>query len=308
MAFGRKGARPPGRRLRPIAVALIIAGLGVSFAFAPLRQASTRQAGGAAAPQSLGRNPGGRTSDYAISAHLFLWGKLGEVGTMTIEQSLERDGASQTRILRMAGSSNPEQVKKNRDYRGDFSILRVVPLRPDGSVDEAGVREWRSCRKSATGYLKLNKKVQGEKIEFAPDCAVSTREDGRERRVEGVFDTILAPVEYVIDHDLKVGDKAELPFILNGAPHVFRIEVSDLVTLKPYRSRAYQVDIWTNDKDKPGEKPSKDVWKKKGNVRIWVAKDGPYRNTLLRIKIKFRWYLWLYMDMGQAAAAGDDED
>ncbi len=294
MALGRAGARPTKGWHCALAVPLVLAGFCVPAAFA--------------APQSLDRTPGKQAFDYAISAHLFLLGRLGEVGTMTIEQSLDRNGAAQTKVLRMAGSSNPEQVKKNRDYRGDFSILRVVPLRPDGSVDDEGVRQWRSCQKSASGYLKLNKKVQAEKIEFASDCAVSTREDGRERRVEGVFDTILAPVEYVMDHDLRVGDTTELPFILNGAPHVFRIEVSDLVTLKPYKTRAYQVDIWTNDKDKPGEKPSKDVWKKKGNVRIWVAKDGPYRNTLLRIKIKFRWYLWLYMDLGQNPAAADDED
>jgi hypothetical protein len=40
-----------------------------------------------------------------------------------------------------------------------------------------------------------------------------------------------------------------------------------------------------------------DVWRKKGNLKIWFCKEGPYRNQMLRMKVKFRWYLWLYFEL-----------
>ncbi len=197
----------------------------------------------------------------------------------------------------MAGETNDSQKKRNRDYRGDFSLLKTYPLRSDGTVDEEAGASGRSLESSSAGFLKLNKKYQAEKIVFFPDHAVATREDGTEKRVEGSYDCILSPLEYMMEHDLKVGQVFETPFLLNGVPRVFHCEVVDLDTLSEYRSRAYLVDIWAVDKTPGGQdKASKDVWRKKGNVRVWFAKDGPYRNEMLRMKIKFRWYLWLYFD------------
>lgn len=96
---------------------------------------------------------------------------------------------------------------------------------------------------------------------------------------------------------IKVGDVIETPFILNGKVHYFKSEVTDLVKLSDYKAHAFQIDIGTFDKVNTEDKPTKDVWRKSGNIRIWFCKEGPYRNTLLRMKIKFRWYLWLYFNL-----------
>ncbi|MGZ7065436.1 MAG: hypothetical protein ACXVI6_03680, partial [Candidatus Aminicenantales bacterium] len=69
------------------------------------------------------------------------------------------------------------------------------------------------------------------------------------------------------------------------------------VTLSEYHARAFQIDISSYDKVKAEDKGSRDVWKKKGNIRVWFCKNEPYRNEILRMKIKFRWYLWLYFDL-----------
>ncbi len=238
-----------------------------------------------------------RTGRYAISAHLFILGNLGKVGSMTIESALRPNGGRLEKSLRLAGASNETQIKKNRDYRGDFSQLKVFPLRPDGSIDTEAAAEWRGFESSSSGSLKLNKKIQAEKIVFFRDHAVSDRENGTEKRVEGSYDSILSPLEYMMDHDLKVGQVFETPFLLNGVPRVFRCEVSDLDTFDEYPARAYRVDIWAVEKTAGADKASKDVWRKKGNVRVWFCKDGPYRNEMLQMQIKFRWYLWLYFDL-----------
>jgi hypothetical protein len=238
-----------------------------------------------------------QTGSYGISAHLFIIGNLGEAGSMTIESALRPDGRRLEKLLRMSGASNEAQIRRNRDFRGDFSLLKVFPLKPDGSVDKEAVAEWRGFESSSSGFLKLNKKYQAEKIAFFRDHAVSARENGTEKRVEGSYGSILSPLEYMTDHDLKVGQVFETPFLLNGIPRVFRCEVTDLDTLSEYRTRAYRVDIWAVEKTTGADKAPKDVWRKKGNVRVWFCKDGPYRNEMLRMKIKFRWYLWLYFDL-----------
>ncbi len=247
-----------------------------------------------AAPQ--GRLVKQRTGQYDISAHLFIIGRLGDVGTMTIGETLRQNEGALEKSLSLTGSANAEQAKKNRDYRGEFHLVEVMPLRPDGSVDEEAVREWRGYEKSCSGILKL-KKYQAENVKFFKDHAVATRENGTERTVEGGYDSLLSPLAYFLEHEIKVGDIIETPYILNGKAHYFKSEVTDLVTLSEYKARAFQIDIGTFDKVNTEDKPTKDVWKKQGNIRVWFCKEGPYRNTLLRIKIKFRWYLWLYINL-----------
>jgi hypothetical protein len=216
---------------------------------------------------------------------------------MTIESALRAKGGRLEKSLRMSGASNEAQIKKNRDFRGDFSLLKVYPLLPDGSVDKEAVAEWRGFESSSSGFLKRNLKYQAEKIAFFRDHAVSERENGTEKQIEGSYGSILSPLEYMMDHDLKVGQVFETPFLLNGIPRVFRCEVSDLDTFSEYGTRAYRVDIWAVEQTAGPDKAPKDVWRKKGNVRVWFCKDGPYRNEMLRMKIKFRWYLWLYFDL-----------
>jgi hypothetical protein len=284
--------RRPTRGLRPAAAVLALVVVTLWAGGTPVGRRQERQY-----PEPAGQLVDEWAGQYNISAHLFILGNLGDVGTMTIESALRKKDGKREKSLRMAGSSNPEQARKNRDYRGEFSLLKAFPLRSDGSVDDEAVAECRGVEHSSSGFLKLNKKFQAEKLAFFPDHAVSTREDGTEKRVEGSYGCILSPLEYLTDHAIKVGDVIETPFILNGIPRVFRMEVADLDTLSSYRSRAYRVDIWAVDKTPGVDKAPKDVWRKKGNVRVWFCKDGPYRNRMLRMKIKFRWYLWLYFDL-----------
>ncbi|MGA2531707.1 MAG: hypothetical protein ABSG19_01580 [Candidatus Aminicenantales bacterium] len=237
-----------------------------------------------------------RTSPFNISAHVFILGNMGDIGTMTIESALREKGDRLEKSLRVYGSSN-EETRKKYDYRGQADILKVLPLRADGSVDEEAVRDWRDYESSASSSLKLNRKFQSEKIDFFRDHIVSTREDGKVRETAGSYGSFLSPLEYLMEHDIKVGEVIETPYVLNGVPRIFRSEVTDLVTLSDFHARAYQIDISSYDKVKAEDKGSRDVWKKKGNIRVWFCKNEPYRNEILRMKIKFRWYLWLYFDL-----------
>jgi len=289
----RESLLPAGRGNGPRPAAALLA-LAVLLA-ADAGAGSVRR--GLQAPEMSGQVVDQWTGHYDISAHLFIVGNLGNVGAMTIESSQRKEGERLEKSLHMAGASSEGQIKRNRDYRGDFSLLKVLPLRPDGSIDEEAVRQWQGYESSSSGSLKLNKKYQAEKNVFFEDHAVATRESGAEKRVEGAYGSILSPLEYMMDHDLKVGQVFETPFILNGIPRVFRCEVTDLDNFSDYPAQAYRVDIWAVDKAAGADRAPKDVWKKKGNVRVWFCKDGPYQNQMIRMKIKFRWYLWLYFDL-----------
>ncbi len=324
----RRLRRGLGRGLRVgLAVGLVLAVSDASGRAAgrPARGAAGQEPGqvtGAAAGQSGGQETsretppasGGavekRVSEYRISAHVFLLGKMADVGTMTIEEGLARNdaGTALEKTLRMAGASHPEQVKKNRDYKGEFAIVELLPLREDGSVDEEAAREWQGYEKSTSSFLRLNKRYQAEKISFYRDHAVSTREDGAEKRVEGSYDCLLSPLTYFLEHEIKVGEVIETAYLLNGVPRIFRSEVKELSNMKAYKSKAYQIDISSLERREDEGKPTKDVWRKKGNIRVWFCKDGPYRNRLLKVRIKFRWYLWLNIEMNAGTAPADVDD
>lgn len=287
-AFGPGGrVRAPGRRL---------GFSGLVFAAAFLFMASggrDRQEG-----SSDSVTPEGRwTGKYGISAHVFLLGNLGYVGSMTIESAAGRNDGRLTKSLRVAGRSSPAQIRKKRDYSGEFNVLKVYPLRPDESVDEEAVGEWGEVESSSSGFLKLNQKFESEKIDFFRDHALSIRHDGSETRIEGSFGSILSPLEYLMEHDIQVGEVIETPFILNGIPRVFRLEVAKLTNLSPWNSPAYEIKIYAIEITAGVDRAPEDVWRKKGNLQIWFCKDGSYRNRVLRIRIKFRWYLWLRFDL-----------
>lgn len=273
----------------------VIAGLLLLVALRPAVVSSTSRQETPAQEPSV-RVVEERASPFNISAHVFILGNMGDIGTMTIESALREKAGRLEKSLRVSGSSN-EQTRKKYDYRGQADIVKVLPLRADGSVDEEAVREWRGYESSASSSLKLNKRFQSEKIEFFRDHIVSTREDGNVREAEGSYGSFLSPLEYLMEHDIKVGEVIETPYVLNGVPRIFRSEVTGLVTLSNYHTRAFQIDISSYDKVKAEDKGSRDVWKKKGNIRVWFCKTEPYRNEILRMKIKFRWYLWLYFDL-----------
>ena len=240
---------------------------------------------------------GRQAGRYGISAHIFVLGNQGDVGAMTIESALQKKDGRLEKTLRMAGGSNPEQVKKNRDFSGEFEVLKTYPLRPDGSVDDRAAAEGLGVESSSSGFLKTNKKTQSERMTFFPDHAVVIRNDGPEARVEGSYGCILAPLEYLMEHEIKVGDVIDTPFILKGIPRIFRMEVEGVETYSPLKARAYKIVLYAIDKTAGPDRAPKDVWKKKGNLRIWFCKEGPYRNQMLRMKIKFRWYLSLLFDL-----------
>ncbi len=306
-AAGRK--RSAGRRGRTAALLAAAALLLMAAAGTTGQRPAGRQAA-QTAPQAappavtppeplvaMGQSIEERSARYDISAHLFILGNVGKAGSMTLESAVRKQGERLGKSLRMSGSSTPEQVKKNRDFRGDFSSLKTYPLLVDGSVSGAAAGGGPGLESASTGFLKTNKKYQAEKTVYFWDHAVTTRESGTERRIEGSYGSILSPLEYLMEHDLKVGQVFETPFLLNGVPRVFRCEVTGLDNFSDFKSRAYKVDIWAVEKTTGADRAPKDVWKKKGNVRVWFCKDGPYRNQMLRLKIKFRWYLWLYFDL-----------
>ena len=274
------------------AAALFIASGGRGFqdrAAAPAPAASSAVTEGAQAGQ------------YGISAHVFFLGNLGDAGSMTIESALQKKDGHLEKTLRMAGGTNPEQAKKNRDYSGEFKALKAYPLRPDGSVDDQAAAEGRGVESSSSGFLKTNKKSQSERMTFYPDHALVSRNDGPETRVEGGYGSILAPLEYLMEHEIKVGDVIDTPFLLKGIPRIFRMEVEDLETYSPLKARAYQIVLYAIEKTAGPDRAPKDVWRKKGNLRIWFCKEGPYRNQMLRMKIKFRWYLSILFDLKKTA-------
>lgn len=236
---------------------------------------------------------------YEISAHVVLLGNLAEVGSMAIESLRATADGTLTTTLRMSGASYAEQAKKKRDYSGAFDLVQAWPLRPDGSADESA----EPAAKSSSGVLKTNAKVQSEKITFYPDHAVVVRNDKPETRVEGRYGCILSPLAYLMDHDIKAGETIDIPFILKAVPRIFRMEVKDLKSVAPWNVKAYEIVLYAVDTAAGPDRAPKDVWRKKGNLRIWFCKEGPLRNQMLRMKIKFRWYLTLNFDLQTPPAA-----
>jgi len=280
-----------------VAAGLALAVLSAASGGRELQERVSAPAPAASAAPTEGRQAG----QYGISAHVFFLGNLGDAGSMTIESALQKKDGRLEKTLRMAGGTNPEQAKKNRDYSGEFKALKAYPLRPDGSVDDQAAAEGRGVESSSSGFLKTNKKSQSERMTFYPDHALVSRNDGPETRVEGSYGSILAPLEYLMEHEIKIGDVIDTPFLLKGIPRIFRMEVEDLETYSPLKARTYQIVLYAIEKTAGPDRAPKDVWKKKGNLRIWFCKEGPYLNQMLRMKIKFRWYLSILFDLKKPA-------
>ena len=253
------------------------------------------------APQETAPGPAaaeGRTvRPYAISAHVFLLGHVGEAGSLTIESSRQEAEGRLTKTLRMAGGTTPEQAKKNRDFRGEFNLVETGPLPPADLSNGQPAEENGAIVRSSSAFIQLNKKSQTEKMTILPDHALVYLDDKPEKRVDGSYGCLLSPLAYLMEHEIKAGDVIDIPFLLKGVPRVFRMEVEGLATLSPYKARAYEISLYAVETTTGADKPAVDVWRKKGNLKIWFCKDGPYRNQMLRMKVKFRWYLWLYFEL-----------
>lgn len=277
------GGRSQDRGRRPGRAGLVLA---AAFLFVASGGMSPREPASGQAPAES--RLAGR---YRISAHLVVFGSLGDVGSMTIESAETKDGGRIRKTLRLSGSTYPEQAKKKRDYRGEFEDLRIVQPGPEGPVES-----------SSSGSIRYNLKLRSEKMTFFPDHVIAVRENGTETRIEGSYGSILAPLDYLIGHDIKAGDVVDIPFVLTGVPRVFRMEVGKPTALSAYGSQAYEIDLYAIEKTAGPDKAPKDVWRKKGNLKIWFCKDGPYRNLILKMRIKLRWYLRLSFELERPGA------
>jgi len=43
------------------------------------------------------------------------------------------------------------------------------------------------------------------------------------------------------------------------------------------------------------------VKKDRGDIRIWLSKDGPFKDRIVRLKVKYAWYLTIHMDLYKAS-------
>lgn len=244
-------------------------------------------------------------SHYSIRAGLFIIGDIGEVGLMTIEVSTQQDGDKIKKILRLAGHSTPEQIKKGRDIGGEFQMAKRLPLDPEGNIDWAAVEEGRDVECLHMGFLKQNQKTESEKVIIYPDRAVACREDGSEKTLEGNYGSLLSVLEHFFDNEVKAGDVYESKFILGQYPYIFKCEVAGPAKhLKPFDTEAYLIDVTTFDGILKDSRGMPKVRKKRGGIRVWLSKKEPYKNQVLRMSIRYKWYLTLSMELARTTSSG----
>jgi hypothetical protein len=242
---------------------------------------------------------------YSIRASVFIIGDIGEVGRMTIEGQTRRVGDRIEKTLRLAGHSTPEQVKKGRDIGGEFRMVKRLPVNPEGRID------WKAAENAEclhTGYLKQNRKTESEKVTIYPDRAIACREDGSEKTLQGNYGSLLSLLEYFLDNEIKVGDIHESKFILGQCPYIFRCEVDGPALLKPFNTKAYLIDVTTFDGLLRDSRGLPKVRKKKGGIRIWLSKEEPYRNQVLRMNIRYKWYLTLNIELAESGLPPPADD
>lgn len=238
-----------------------------------------------------------RVTEYAIRAHLFILGDLGSLGKMVIEENSQIDGDTLEKVFRMYGSTDSKQAKKGRDYSGDLKIITRFPLKTDGRVDEKAMKQGKSGESHYSGLLKKNEIIEREEVVFYQDYAVSTRGEGEKKIIEGKYASPLSAFEYFLTNDVKEGDVFESDFIIDSSPKIYRCEVGKKEYLEEYKSYAYKIDVLTFDGLKKDDTGQPLAIKKKGGIRLWLCKDGEFKDRFLRLNIKYRWYLTLSFQM-----------
>jgi hypothetical protein len=233
-----------------------------------------------------------RITAYEIRASVLILGDQGSVGSMKIEQSIKRQGDVLERVLYMHGNTDRKQVEKGRDVGGEFLITKRLPLGPDGSIDQDAQVSGQDVENHYRGHLKKDGEVTGEEVAFFPDHVISTREDGKETKIYGKYGSPLAALEYLIANDIQTGDVFESKFILNGYPYIFKCEVKKPEWIESLGVSAFKVMVSTFDGKR--YRYGKPVAIKKRGIRIWFCKEeGHYRNTVVQMNIKYKWYLTL---------------
>ena len=219
-----------------------------------------------------------RLTEYSIKARVPILGDIGHVGTFAIEAEVRRTGDFQDRVFRIFGRSKPELAKKGKDYSGELEMVRALPIEGEGGRDEMEVGIAGTAISSSSGYFKKNGVSEAESIAFYPDYAVSRRENGSEKRVEGSCGCLISAMEHFLEHEIREGDVYESRFVFGGA-------------------RVFPIDFTTYDGVEKDEKGMPKIVKKKGGIRLWLSKEGPYKDTYLRLMIQYKWYLTLHLEM-----------
>jgi hypothetical protein len=237
-----------------------------------------------------------RLAEYSIRARVPILGDIGHVGSFFIEDEVCRNSDEMERFFRIFGRSKPELAQKGKDYSGE--LRSVKKLRLDGAGGNGLVENevWPEAESSSSGHFKKNGVAEGENIIFYPNHAVSRRESDNEKIIEGSFGSLLSALRYFLEHEVEAGDVYESAFILGGHPYIFRCEVGPPTIHEPTRARVFPIDFMTFDGLKKDGRGRPQVSKKRGGIRVWLCKEGPYENIYLRLCIQYRWYLTLQME------------
>lgn len=261
---------------------------------------SAQPGGGALETQEEVRIPH-RLTEYLIKARVPLLGDISHVGTFAIEEDIRSNGDQLDKIFRIFGNSKPELARKGKDYRGELKMTSRFSGNSQRDDDGKDGDEARGVEISSSGFFNKNGQVQAESITFFPDCAVCRRENGDEKRVAGRYGCLIAALEYFSGHEVAEGDIREFAFILGGHPYCFKCEVGKATALEPYGAKVFAVDFTTYDGLLKDGRGMPLVKKKKGDIRIWLSKEGPFKDRIVRLKIKYAWYLTLHMDLYKAS-------
>ena len=242
-----------------------------------------------------------RLTEYQIKARVPVLGDISHVGTFNIEEEVRTNGGQLDKIFRIFGNSKPELARKGKDYRGELKMTTRSSGNLSGDGDGKDGDGEKAVEFSSSGFFNKNGQVQAESITFSPDCAVSRRENGDEKRVDGKYGCLITVLEYFIDHEVAQGDIREFPFILGGSPYIFKCEVGKATALAPFGTKVFPVDFTVYDGLRKDGRGMPLVKQKKGGIRIWVTKEGPFKDRILRLKLQYAWYLTLHMDLYKAS-------
>ncbi len=240
-------------------------------------------------------------AEYSIRARVPILGDIGCVGSFFVEEELCRSGDCLDNIYRIFGRSTPDLALKGRDYSGQLESLKRLDLMGGDGPGGRGTVEWPEAEEMSSGCFKKNGVSEGEDIVFFPGYALSRRENGDEKRVEGSFGSLLAALRYFVEHEVREGDTREFPFVLGGHPYIFRCEVGPATLHETSRARVFPIDFTTLDGLERDSRGRPKVCKKKGGIRVWLSKKKPYDNVYLRLFIQYRWYLCLQMEYLKAS-------
>ncbi len=237
-----------------------------------------------------------RLAEYSIRACIPILGDIGHVGSFFIEEEVCRNSDDLEKIFRIFGRSKPELAEQGKDYRGELRSVKRLRLDDAEGTGRRQNEEWPDAETASSGHFKKNGVVESEDVVFQLDHAVSRRENGDEKRIEGSFGSLLSALRYFLEHEVKMGDVYEFAFILGGHPYIFRCEVGPTTIHEPTQARVFPIDFTTFDGLKKDSRGKPKISKKKGGIRVLLCKEGPYENIYLRLFIQYKWYLTLRME------------